>query len=225
MQIYTFFITFTKTFIMNLKTHTIVLLFGMALMYFLMSNCSKEPRPQTVYKTKEIIGKIPPAKVIEKPIYISDKSEVNRLKKLYNFSQAEIDSLLAETDRFNDFAMGVHDSLQAEIKKLIALKEFNQPFEDTVVKIDVSGVVRGDIKKMKIDYKVKPIEFTQKTVVFRTLIGASIGINKELNQGVISANLGFQNKKGNLFTVQAMQVDNQTYFLTGVNFSLFKVER
>jgi hypothetical protein len=147
------------------------------------------------------------------------------LKKLYKFSQAEIDSLLAETDRFNDFAMGVHDSLQAEIKKLIALKEFNQPFEDTSVKIDVSGVVRGDIKRMKIDYKVKPIEFTQKTVVFRTLIGASIGINKELNQGVISANLGFQNKKGNLFTIQAMQVDNQTYFLTGVNFSLFKVER
>jgi hypothetical protein len=210
---------------MNLKTHTIVLLFGMALMYFLMSNCEDKQKPSTIYKTKEIIGKIPPAEVIEKPIYISDKSEINRLKKLYNFSQAEIDSLLAETDRFNDFAMGVHDSLQAEIKKLIALKEFNQPFEDTAVKIDVSGVVRGDIKKMKIDYKVKPIEFTQKTVVFRTLIGASIGINKELNQGVISANLGFQNKKGNLFIVQAMQVDNQTYFLSGVNFSLFKVER
>jgi hypothetical protein len=210
---------------MNLKTHTIVLLFGMALMYFLMSNCEDTPKERVVYKTKEIIGKIPAAEVIEKPIYISDKSEINRLKKLYNFSQAEIDSLLAETDRFNDFAMGVHDSLQAEIKNLISLKEFNQLFEDTAVKIDVSGVVRGDIKRMKIDYKVKPIEFTQKTVVFRTLIGASIGINKELNQGVISANLGFQNKKGNLFTIQAMQVDNQTYFLTGVNFSLFKVER
>ena len=210
---------------MNLKTHTIVLLFGMALMYFLMSNCEDKRKTTTIYKTKEIIGEIPAAKVIEKPIYISDKSEINRLKNLYNFSQSEIDSLLAETDRFNDFAMGVHDSLQAEIKKLIALKEFNQPFEDTVVKIDVSGVVRGDIKRMKIDYKIKPIEFTQKTVVFRTLIGASIGINKELNQGVISANLGFQNKKGNLFTIQAMQVDNQTYFLSGVNFSLFKVER
>ena len=210
---------------MNLKSHTIVLLFGMALMYFLMSNCEDTPKERVVYKTKEIIGKIPAAEVIEKPIYISDKSEINRLKKLQNFSQAEIDSLLAETDRFNDFAMGVHDSLQAEIKNLIALKEFNQPFEDTVVKIDVSGVVRGDIKRMKINYKVKPIEFTQKTVVFRTLIGASIGINKELNQGVISANLGFQNKKGNLFTIQAMQVDNQTYFLTGVNFSLFKVEK
>ncbi len=210
---------------MNLKSHTIVLLFGMALMYFLMSNCEDKPKEKVIYKTKEIKGEIPPAEVIEKPIYITDKSEVNRLKKLYKFSQAEIDSLLAETDRFNDFAMGVHDSLQAEIKKLIALKEFNQPFEDSVVKIDVSGVVRGDIKRMKIDYKVKPIEFTQKTVVFRTLIGASIGINKELNQGVISANLGFQNKKGNLFTIQAMQVDNQTYFLTGVNFSLFKVER
>jgi hypothetical protein len=210
---------------MNLKTHTIVLLFGMALMYFLMSNCEYKPKERVIYKTKEIKGEIPPAEVIEKPIYITDKSEVNRLKKLYNFSQAEIDSLLAETDRFNDFAMGVHDSLQAEIKKLIALKEFNQPFEDTAVKIDVSGVVRGDIKRMKIDYKVKPIEFTQKTVVFRTLIGASIGINKELNQGVISANLGFQNKKGNCFTLQALQVDNQTYFLTGVNFSLFKVER
>jgi hypothetical protein len=197
----------------------------MALMYFLMSNCEDKRKTTTIYKTKEIIGEIPAAKVIEKPIYISDKSEINRLKNLYNFSQSEIDSLLAETDRFNDFAMGVHDSLQAEIKKLIALKEFNQPFEDTVVKIDVSGVVRGDIKRMKIDYKIKPIEFTQKTVVFRTLIGASIGINKELNQGVISANLGFQNKKGNLFTIQAMQVDNQTYFLSGVNFSLFKVER
>jgi hypothetical protein len=210
---------------MNLKTHTIVLLFGMALMCFLMSNCEDKRKPTTIYKTKEIKGEIPPAEIIEKPIYITDKSEINRLKKLYNFSQSEIDSLLAETDRFNDFAMGVHDSLQAEIKNLMALKEFNQPFEDTVVKIDVSGVVRGDIKRMKINYKVKPIEFTQKTVVFRTLIGASIGINKELNQGVISANLGFQNKKGNLFTVQALQVDNQTYFLTGVNFSLFKVER
>jgi hypothetical protein len=197
----------------------------MALMYFLMSNCEGKRKPTTIYKTKEIKGEIPPAEVIEKPIYITDKSEVNRLKKLYNFSQSEIDSLLAETDRFNDFAMGVHDSLQAEIKNLIALKEFNQPFEDTAVKIDVSGVVRGDIKRMKIDYKVKPIEFTQKTVVFRTLIGASIGINKELNQGVISANLGLQNKKGNLFTVQALQVNNQTYFLSGVNFSLFKVER
>jgi hypothetical protein len=197
----------------------------MALMYFLMSNCEDKAKPTTIYKTKEIIGKIPPAEVIEKPIYISNKSEVNRLKKLYNFSQAEIDSLEAQNDRLNEFAIGIHDSLQNEIKNLIALKEFSQTFEDTVVKIDVSGVVRGEVKKVKVDYKVKPIGFTQKTVVFRTLIGASIGINKELNQGVISANLGLQNKKGNLFTVQALQVDNQTYFLSGVNFSLFKVER
>jgi len=166
---------------MNLKSHTITLVFGMAFMYFLMSNCEDKVKPTTIYKTKEIIGKIPPAEVIEKPIYISNKSEVNRLKKLYNFSQAEIDSLEKQNDRLNEFAMGVHDSLQNEIKNLIALKEFNQTFEDTVVKIDVSGIVRGEVKKVKVDYKVKPIEFTQKTVVFRTLIGASIGINKELN--------------------------------------------
>jgi len=67
---------------MNLKSHTIVLLFGMALMYFLMSNCEDTPKERVVYKTKEIIGKIPAAEVIEKPIYISDKSEINRLKKL-----------------------------------------------------------------------------------------------------------------------------------------------
>jgi len=140
---------------MNLKSHTITLLFGMAFMYFLMSNCEDKAKPTTIYKTKEIIGKIPPAKVIEKPIYISNKSEVNRLKKLYNFSQAEIDSLEAQNSRLNEFAMGVHDSLQKEIKNLIALKEFNQTFEDTIVKIDVSGVVRGDIYRMKTDCKDK----------------------------------------------------------------------
>ncbi len=46
---------------MNLKTHTIVLLFGMALMYFLMSNCEDKRKPTTIYKTKEIKGEIPPA--------------------------------------------------------------------------------------------------------------------------------------------------------------------
>ena len=57
------------------------------------------------------------------------------------------------------------------------------------------------------------------------LTGGGIGINKELNQGTWKANVGFQNKKGNIIRGSFQRIGNQDYYLAEYDFSLFKITK
>jgi hypothetical protein len=70
----------------------------------------------------------------------------------------------------------------------------------------------------------KSLYEAQKQVKFRLLIGGGIGMSKELNQGLIKANLGFQNKKGNVAFASYMRLNNIGYILGEYNFSIFTLK-
>lgn len=56
------------------------------------------------------------------------------------------------------------------------------------------------------------------------MLGASAGINKELNKGVVQANAVYQNRKNKQFTASYLRVDNQQYCLAGVNVPIFRIK-
>ena len=81
---------------------------------------------------------------------------------------------------------------------------------------------------MKADYtiKAKSIDLPyQKSFRYRILAGGEVGINKELNQGVIKANLMFQNKKGNIISGSYQKIGSQEYYLAGFHKNLFTREK
>lgn len=155
----------------------------------------------------------------------NDKSEIARLKSMYNFSQNEIDSLLNEnavlTSQLTN--LKVPDTIVKEIEAKLSLKEFSQTFEDSVVKIDALGLVSGVVQRLALNYTVKKQSVQIKNPIV-ILAGASVGINKELNQGAIQGNLILQNRKNKQFTASYLRVENQQYYMVGVNVPIFKIK-
>lgn len=155
----------------------------------------------------------------------NDKSEIARLKSMYNFSQNEIDSLLNEnavlTSELTN--LKVPDTIVKEIEKKLSLKEFSQTFEDSIIKADVTGLVSGTVERLALNYTTKKQSVHIKNPIV-IMLGASAGINKELNKGVVQANAIYQNRKNKQFTVSFLRVDNQQYYLAGVNIPVFRIK-
>ena len=49
------------------------------------------------------------------------------------------------------------------------------------------------------------------------------GLNKDLNQGIWKANVGFQNQKGNILNAGYMKINGQDYGVFDYNFSILKI--
>jgi hypothetical protein len=117
------------------------------------------------------------------------------------------------------------DSLKIALyNKAIEIKSFNQTFEDNHLKATSSGLVRGEIQSLKLDYTIKPqtIETPpEKEVVFRLLGGFEYGNNTTLSNSIFKANLGFQNRNGNIFRAS---IDNLENIYIGYDFSIFNIK-
>lgn len=106
----------------------------------------------------------------------------------------------------------------------IKIQNFSSDFEDENIKLNISGIVRGEVQAVTPKYvmKSKTIEVPkQKEVVFRLLGGVEIGDNKQLNDFAFKGNLGFQNKKGNIIT---LSYDTQQRVWIGYQFSIFSIK-
>lgn len=94
------------------------------------------------------------------------------------------------------------DSLKRELMylKSIQLSEFYQDFDNDTINLLVKGIVQGEIKTLQPFYTIKSynIPIKQKEVKFRVLAGFSVGNNINFNDPLFTANIGFQNKKGNI---------------------------
>ena len=144
---------------------------------------------------------------------------------MYNFSQSEIDSLLNEnavlTSELTN--LKVPDTIVKEIEKKLSLKEFSQTFEDSIIKADVTGLVSGTVERIALNYTTKKQSVHIKSPIV-ILLGASAGINKELNKGVVQANAIYQNRKNKQFTASYLRLDNQQYYMVGVNVPVFRIK-
>jgi hypothetical protein len=189
---------------------------------------SSAPAISKTIQTKEVKGKFKAVKPNQTPVE-NHVPEVR--KKVYNdeFLQGQIDILIAENKALQQFYNEASDSLKIALyNKAIEIKSFNQKFDDDKLTTEVSGLVRGEIQSLKLDYTIKSqtIELPkQKETFLRVLVGGGIGINKELNQPVWKANAGFQNRKGNIIRGSFQRIGSQDYYLAEYDFSILNWKR
>lgn len=202
--------------------------FAIICFILLIRSCqgSVAPLVAKTIKTKEVKGKFEAVKPKQEVVYKVVKGKtIYKTNPEDNFLQGQIDQLIAENKALQNYYNEASDSLQKALyNKAIEIKSFNQTFEDDKLKSEVSGLVRGEVQSIKLDYTIKPqtIELPQeKEVVFRLLGGVEYGNNSTLSNSIFKANLGFQNRKGNIVRVSA---DNFQNVYVGYDFSIFKIK-
>ena len=148
--------------------------------------------------------------------YLKDISEAEQRIIAY---QEEIDNMQTE------FMWG--DSIkQAELYRLATeLKSFETELEDEYLKLKINGIIAGnEVKEITPTYTIKKreIEVPKKETKFRMLAGVGLGNTLTFDKPIFNANIGFQNKKGNILTIG---YDTETRILLGYNFSIFKIDK
>jgi hypothetical protein len=184
----------------------------------------KIPEETVILKTDTLIQH----KTVEVAKWYKDNENEIKLKKdvaqLYERLKLYEEEFTWMQDEFaNEDSVG-----KAKLYKLATeLKEFNENWEDDKYKLNLKGFVSANtIREITPTITRKEFEFTTAVpqVKFRLLLGGGAGISKELNQGLIKANLGFQNKKGNVALASYMQLNKTGYILGEYNFSIFTLK-
>jgi hypothetical protein len=154
-------------------------------------------------------------------------------KQLTNFVKSnpdnpyinELEDKIFDIQKQNDSLKNNFNSLPDTIKimeynKAIQLKLFEHPFEDDFIKAQINGIVQGDVKDLGFSYERKKqlIPITK----FRLLGGVGIANTLQFDKPLFNANLGFQNKKGNILRIG---YDSDSRILVGFDFSIFKITR
>jgi len=132
-----------------------------------------------------------------------------------------INKLLRQNDSLSlAFAKLQNDSLKtAAYNEAIAIREYKHSFEDSAVKIDVSGLVRGEIQSMSCDWKAKERKLPIQVKTWRVLGGVELGAKQTFDRFGAKANLRYQSAKGNLYSVG---IDNTQMIWFGYDIQLFK---
>lgn len=147
------------------------------------------------------LGVIDTVYIKNKPIIKYKNNEINKELALENYN-LQI-AYTNATDSIEKLKMYLN---------AIQLKKFEKTFENDDLKANIKGIAQGEVKEVGFDYtiKPKPIPITK----FRLLAGVS------LNEKVANLNLGFQNKKGNIFEVG---YDTEKRINIGYKQSIFKI--
>ena len=165
--------------------------------------------------------------------YLSGKSSATPFKNNTSTSGPDnserwkhiADSLLNENIRMQvAFAKSKNkDSLYREAIKINA---FTHTWDNDTLKATVSGLSRGTVEGLKLDYTIKPTTEQIKVPIttFRLLAGGGLGINKDLSQATYKVNLGFQNKKGNIIRGSYQQIGSEKFGLLEYDFSIFSIK-
>jgi len=183
------------------------------LLIFQFKNCKSE-----TFTAPEITNVLP----TQEPIYITPEAVTEtKWKDSVIYTQNPVNEKLAEKYK------AAKDSLEKYKLYLnaIQIRQFKNTFEDENVAITLEGSVQGEIKEFKPSYTIKPRTFTQKTTVFRMLIGGEVRASYPLDLVNFGANLGFQNKRGNILRFGYSRINGQDYATVGYDVSVFRVRR
>ena len=222
----------------NWKLYTILTILGLILIGFL-GGCPREKVPATVEVTiPATTGKFESVKPKQEPINKNYSAEPkyrtlvqNLSEKEREFFQFQLDSLISLNTAYEkEFIYSDSVKKNNLYKEAIQLKSFNQPFENDKIKINATGLVRGTIESIGFDYEIKEQKINveiprQKETYLRVLAGGGFGINKALNQSVWKANIGFQNKKGNIVRGSFQKIGSQDYYLAEYDISILNWKR
>lgn len=85
----------------------------------------------------------------------------------------------------NDSLLNAYNSLKSEFERyklfqnFISTKSFNQKFQDKYLSASVSGVVRGEVESINLDYTIKPRQIKTDIEVknYRWVIGPQVGVS------------------------------------------------
>ena len=82
----------------------------------------------------------------------------------------------------------------------IQKRTYVDSLENKDIKFKYTALTTGTLDSIKFDYVIKPDTIKIKQPVFRLLAGPSLEFNYLTMKPSIEINVGFQNKKGNIFT-------------------------
>jgi hypothetical protein len=176
----------------------------------------------------EVKGSFDSKKPKHTPIVINANNTAAVPKGETVFVENHIDKkLIAENEKLKqDFAKANDSIRKLQFSKAIQLNTFNYLFENDIIKIDINGIVKGEVKEVTPTYTIKErkleVPVKAKETTFRVLAGMEVGNNTALNDFKAKANLMFQNKKGNVLT--ASFDTNQTIWV-GYSFSIINIKR
>lgn len=205
-------------------------------LFFMPTDCSCRGKNDGVIP--EIKGSTTIVKPESKPIVItqpifnpsnSDGAKNALTKKEAEYWKAEAKRLLAENQDMDNAFKNANDSLQQLLySKAIQINSFAHTWDNDTIKLDVFGLSKGTVEAIQAKWLIKERKIQipkEKEVVFRLLGGGGFGMNTELNQTVLKANLGFQNKKGNIIRGSFEKIGSQQYWIAEYDFSIFTIKR
>jgi hypothetical protein len=135
-----------------------------------------------------------------------------------------IDKLLCQNDSLSKaFSEIENDSAKtAKYNQANAIREYKHTFEDTAVKINIGGLVRGEIQSMSCDWKVKERTVPAQIKTWRILGGVELGSTQALDRFGAKANFRYQSAKDNLYSIG---FDNTKMIWVGYDMPIFKRTR
>lgn len=170
-----------------------------------------------VKPNQKIIDSKKPEKDIQSVLNPQNNKEVAFWKSEYEKALLESKSMLDQYSKAND-------SLKKELyQKAIALSAYSQTFENDTIKIEVGGMVRGELLSMKPKWIFKSFKAevpAPPSIRFRMTAGIEIGNTKAFDMFSVKANVGFQNAKGNTFTISA---DTDKRFWAGLSVPILTI--
>ena len=219
------------------KAYKYLFSFGGWILLFLVlwfKGCGGTSTPSvTTITTPAITKTLPTAKAaeikhipIEVPKWYRDRKTEQKYLKDLSEAEEKIIAFQEEIDNMQSEFMWSDSIKQAELYRLATeLKNFESNFEDENLKLKISGIIGGnEIKEITPTYTIKKreIEVPKKETKFRMLAGVGLGNTLTFDKPIFNANVGFQNKKGNIIN---FGYDTESRILVGYNFSIFKIDK
>lgn len=199
-------------------------------LFLWFNGCSKE---KAVASATVVVPEVKGKFEAKNPVNVPIKANSPQLKtstEPKNFSTEPsplVQNLILENDKLkSDFAKASDSIKKLQFAKAVRLNNFYSNFENDDIKIDINGIVQGEVKEVTPSYtiKEKKVEVTikPKETVVRVLAGMELGNNTKLDGFASKANLMLQNRKGNVLS--ASFDTNQTIWV-GYNFSILNIKR
>jgi hypothetical protein len=218
--------TIDKAILIDVFKRTWKYLLIVVIIILLYKQCNQQPQLVTKIVTKEVKGKFQEVKPIHDTILITRTLTNSKEDK---FLQGQIEQLIKENKGLTEYFNEASDSVRLLMyERAVELKSFAHTFENDTIKATTSGIVQGEVKSIKLDYTIKPqtIEIPKpKEKVFSLLAGGGFGIDTELRQPIYKANLGFQNKKGNVYFASFQRIGSNDFITAEINFNIFSIKK
>jgi len=109
----------------------------------------------------------------------------------------------------------------------IQIRQFKNTFEDSLLKLTISGEVQGHLNYLQPDYTIKErhIEITNTELVFRILLGGQIESNEAFNDLDYNLNLSLQNKRNRIYGIGYSRKFGQNYYSIRYEHPIFELKK